>query len=474
MLTVPVLALAACGSGTASTTPDTPGTTTAVAVDGSCTPLWSSTPDATTTTTAASTGGGAAGGGAAPGAPPGGTTSATVAPAGTLTVTGGTESRTAVSITASAADTSGVLVTGGGTISLGDVSVSTTGSSSSTDESSFYGLAAGVLATGGSTITMDGGSIVTSGSGANGAFASETGSTVVLCRVSVEATGAVGHGIMAAGGGAVSALDLTVATTGTNGAAIATDRGGGTMVVQGGTYTTAGADSPVIYSTGTVSVDGIAGTATGAEGAVIEGSNSITVTNSTLSGAVKSGVMLLQTMSGDSSGSDSHFSMSGGTLANEAGPLLFVTNTTGTVTLTGVAATAGSGVLLRSAADRWGTSGSNGGNATVLAVRQALSGDVVVDALSSGVLDLSDGSSLTGAVDSDHTGRSVTVRLDASSTWTVTADSYVTTLEGAVTDGTDVVNVVGGGHTVHYDSASSPALGGRTYALAGGGTLTPA
>jgi len=30
------------------------------------------------------------------------------------------------------------------------------------------------------------------------------------------------------------------------------------------------------------------------------------------------------------------------------------------------------------------------------------------------------------------------------------------------------------GHTIRYDSGSSPELGAKTYTLAGGGTLTPA
>ena len=50
------------------------------------------------------------------------------------------------------------------------VATRTSGASSSSDQSSFYGLNAAVLAKTGS-ITMNGGSLTTSGDGANGIFA---------------------------------------------------------------------------------------------------------------------------------------------------------------------------------------------------------------------------------------------------------------------------------------------------------------
>jgi len=46
--------------------------------------------------------------------------------------------------------------------------------------------------------------------------------------------------------------------------------------------------------------------------------------------------------------------------------------------------------------------------------------------------------------------------------------------DSAGVSGSKVTNIVGDGHTVHYDTSSDPSLGGRTYTLEGGGTLTPA
>ena len=367
-----------------------------------------------------------------------------------------------------------MLVKSGGRLTLKSVTVSTTGSSSSSDDSSFYGLDAGVLALGGSSIVQTGGSVTTTGNGANGVFAYGSGSSVVISGVTITASGQYAHGIMAAGGGKISASDLDVSTSGASGAAVATDRGGGTISVSGGKYVTRGMNSPGIYSTGTIKVSGGTYDAEGAEAAVVEGANSVKAVSASLTGHVNRGVMIYQSMSGDAQGSTGVFSEKGGSLTAWSGPLFYVTNTTGTIHLTNVRLSASSGVLLDAAAGDWGTVGSNGGTVTIDAVKQILVGAIDVDSISSATLNLADGSSLKGAVNADDTAKKMSVFLDKTSAWTVSANSYVTTLsDPAGMKGSSITNIVGNGHTIHYDSAASPTLDARTYTLAGGGELVP-
>jgi len=73
---------------------------------------------------------------------------------------------------------------------------------------------------------------------------------------------------MVSGSGTIKATNVTASTKGSNGAVIATDRGGGTITVSGGSYSASGVDSPGIYSTGSIKVTGAAVKATGAEAAV--------------------------------------------------------------------------------------------------------------------------------------------------------------------------------------------------------------
>lgn len=106
------------------------------------------------------------------------------------------------------------------------------------------------------------------------------------------------------------ALTLSLALTACSSAAIRSDRGGGTVNVKKGSYTTNGYNSPAIYSTADISVSDADLTATNSEALVIEGQNSIALTDCTVSGSMSKdqgtssdenvhNVMIYQSMSGD-------------------------------------------------------------------------------------------------------------------------------------------------------------------------------
>jgi hypothetical protein len=326
---------------------------------------------------------------------------------------------------------------------------------------------------------MTGGTISTTGTGANGGFASGTGSSLTLENVTITATADGGHGVMATQAGTVTVTGGSMTTSGAHGAPLATDRGGGTVTATGGTYVANGTDSPGIYSTGSITVSGGTFTEKASENIVIEGANSATVTDTTMtSGSDKSGVMIYQSMSGDATGSQGTVTLSGGSLAttSTSAPAFYATNSTGVISLTNVKVTEASGVLVEAAAGSWGTSGSNGGTARLTASGEVLTGDVVADSISTVALSLANGSTLTGAINADKAAKSTGLTLDGTSSWTVTADSHLTALAGAVVSGTSITNITGTGHTVTYDATASANayLNGATYTLVGGGTLAPA
>lgn len=419
------------------------------------------------------------------GNPPGGGTGSTSAAealasaTGAYTLDGGTATETDKTYTASNTDESGVYVINGGTLTLINPTVTTTGNTSSSDLSSFYGLNAGILAASGSAINVTGGTIDTTGTGANGAFATGAGSVVTLSNVTITAANGGGHGVMATNGGTVTLTDVDMTTAGANSGAIATDRGSGTITALRGTVTTSGADSPAVYSTGMITVTDATLTATGAEAAVMEGANSIVLINDTLSSSVanKWGVMIYQSSSGDAEGSEGTFIMSGGSLAytSATGPLFYVTNSTGLITLKGVNVAAASSELIRAEGnDRWGTSGANGGTVVLTADGQTLTGNFSADKLSSISATLQNGSSLTGAINKDKAARAANLSLDAASTWTVTADSYLSCLSDAAgISGSTLSNINGNGYTVYYNPSACAALNSQTYTLNGSGALKP-
>ena len=61
-------------------------------------------------------------------------------------------------------------------------------------------------------------------------------------------------GIHVAGGGKLYAANLTVNTNGGSAAAIRSDRGSGTMIVDGGSYTSNGSGSPAVYVTADITI----------------------------------------------------------------------------------------------------------------------------------------------------------------------------------------------------------------------------
>jgi hypothetical protein len=104
------------------------------------------------------------------------------------------------------------------------------------------------------------------------------------------------RGLHATYGGTITASGMTITTAGSNSAAVATDRGGGTVTVSGTasspcTLTTAGNDSPCLYSTGTITATYCTGSAASSQAMVIEGSNVIKVENCTLSGKNRSSAL---------------------------------------------------------------------------------------------------------------------------------------------------------------------------------------
>lgn len=379
-----------------------------------------------------------------------------------------------VAINASHKDESGIKVTDSGNLTLSDSTVTTSGETSSMDSSSFYGLNAAVLAESGSEVTIDNCTIKTTGSGANGVFATGTGSLVALTNVKIDCAASGAHGVDATIDGTLVLTNVDIITAGNGAAAaIATDRGGGTIIATGGTVLTSGGRSPGIYSTGDISIASASITATGSEAAVIEGKNSITLTDTSLVGTKLCGVMIYQSMSGDADTGTGNFKMTGGSLSAGEGPLFFVTNTKALITLADVDLTAPSGILLKAVAADWGTNGSNGGSTTFTADSETLNGNIVCDNISTIVATLQNGTILNGAINTDNKAKSVELTLDKTSIWNVSATSY---LAGLTDDDTTFSNIADNGNTIYYESATDANkwLNNGTYVLIHGGKLTPA
>ena len=380
------------------------------------------------------------------------------------------------SLESTGTDENAALVSSGANVTFNNIDI-TRNSSDNTggDNSSFYGVGAALLATDGNAY-VKGGTVTTDAAGGAGLFAYGDG-TVYAADTTIKTTQDTSGGIHAAGGGKLYAWDLNVETDGESAAAIRSDRGGGTMVVDGGTYTSNGVGSPAVYCTADIAVKDATLTANGSEAVCIEGLNSLHLFNCDLTGNMSDlsqndstwTVILYQSMSGDSEVGNSTFQMDGGTLTSQNGGVFYTTNTESDITLKDVDITYNNDneYFLRCTGNNnergWGESGANGADCDFTAISQDMEGSVIWDTISQLDFYMTDGSNLTGAIidDESFAGNGgdgyCNVYVSDDSTWTVTGDSTVSKLSNAgtiVDDSGKTVTVKGTDGTVYVEGDS--------------------
>ena len=374
-------------------------------------------------------------------------------------------------VNSTTADENTILVNTTDDVTITNSTITKTGDSDGGDNCNFYGQNAAVLVEGGSTTTLTNLTVTSDAKGANGIFSyggnggqnggDGDGTKVIIKDTTITTTGDGAGGTMTTGGGTTNAYNLTVTTNGQSSAAIRTDRGGGTVHVDGGTYTSNGLGSPAIYSTAEIHVANATLVSNLSEGVCIEGLNSIELTDCDLTAnntkcngnaTFMDTIMIYQSMSGDAATGNSTFAMTGGSLTSKNGHMFHVTNTNADIELNGVKLTNedAANILISVCDDGW-----NGGNnkATFNAKAQDLVGAVLVGNNSTLALNLTEGTTFEGYVNgnivnaSNHTVSTevgtVAVTLDNNSTWTLTADSYVTEFNGTA------ANVIANGHTLY-------------------------
>lgn len=346
-----------------------------------------------------------------------------------------------------------------GKLNLIECNLSKSGDGSSGDNSSFYGNNSSVYCGGSNAVIYITDCTVTSESqGANAVFA-YNGGTINVDGITIDNSKSVSRGLHATYGGIINATDVDITTRSETSSTIATDRGGGTVTVEGGTATAKGSNSAVLYSTGTITAIDLTGTSEQGEIAVVEGDNGVIITDCSMtSGSSKRALMMLQSGSGDAEGSNAYITVSNSslTVTGTSTPLCEVpTLNNGTLNLTDVTLTVPSGVLmLVDYNTQWSTYGGIGNlNLNTTASAWSYTGAVEADAYSNANVNIGENVTWYGAIDSDNNAKSTAVTVDADAVWTLNADSYVTTL---VNNGTINKN----GYTLTYGT------------LAGSGTIT--
>lgn len=343
-------------------------------------------------------------------------------------------------------DENTILVNGDVDVNMNNITVNKSGDSDGGDNTSFYGINSAILAKSGAIVIIKNSNINTNATGANGVFSyggssttnnsSNDGTTVTISDSTITTTKDNSGGIMTTGGGIMNAYNLIINTSGISSAAIRTDRGGGKVNVDGGTYTTTGQGSPIIYSTADIIVSNAKLIAKASEGVVIEGKNSVTLNNVTLTdtnnklngkSTTYKNIFLYQSMSGDASNGTSSFTSKNSKITTNKGDTFYVTNTTAVINLENNTITNNdkSGAFLKIKKDSWGNSGSNGGNVTLKATNQLINGDIVIDSISTLTMNLKN-SNFTGKINKSNSAKSIDLNIDKDTKIKLTGNSYVT------------------------------------------------
>lgn len=258
------------------------------------------------------------------------------------------------------------------------------------------------------------------------------------------------RGLDATYNGIINAENVIINTDGQSCAALATDRGEGQVHVKNSQINTgvskdSGRGSPLIYSTGNITAENTKGTAYVSQIACIEGKNSIELTNSELTGYAQGnrqdgdvyvdlgGIFIYQSMSGDADVGTSTFTAKNSKLSiaedspvYDEAPMFHITNTACVINLENTECSFGSGTFLESSSqNQWGNTGSNGGVCELNTDNEDITGNVIVDSISSLTWNMKN-TKFSGAINS--TGNT-TVSIGEGSSWTLTGDSSISSLE---------------------------------------------
>ena len=350
--------------------------------------------------------------------------------------------------TSTTSDENALLISGNIDVDIENILVSKTGDSDGGDNTSFYGINSGIIAKDGAELTLKNITVTTNATGANGVFSyggsattnnsKSDGTTITISDSKITTTSDNSGGIMTTGGGIMNANNLEVTTSGTSSAAIRSDRGGGTVTVNKGTYKTTGVGSPSIYSTADITVNDAELISTKSEGIVIEGANSVVLNNSTLTdtnntlngkSTTYKNIFLYQSMSGDAMYGTSSFTSTNSKIITNKGDTFYVTNTSATITLENneIINNDSTGNFLRIQKDSWGNSGANGGNVTLSLKNQKVLGSIVVDSISTLDMNLTS-SYYEGAINNSNTAKKISLTISKDSKIKLTGDTYVSSL----------------------------------------------
>ncbi|KAL1879299.1 hypothetical protein Daus18300_001880 [Diaporthe australafricana] len=383
--------------------------------------------------------------------------------------------------TADGNDTSVILVSGGADLDLSYVDVVKYGYASDLLSASFWGFNAAINVANASTASLDHVN-VTVHNGAANVYAYGTDTVVNVTNSWLYSSGPVSHGLYASGNATIYGSNLAHFSGGYRSSAFSGDSPKGIIYVSDSVAHMAGIGSATFYALGEIFADNVLSVSEKGPVVFMDGAQNVSIANSDCTAGLLGGLVIFS----------SQVRLSGGTIdirdsristAAAGVPGLWFGNTIVDVSLTAAKVETGSGPLvvanysqITQDFDYYASYADNSAlspaEVYLTVAESALAGDLVAYNGSYISWNLTAHSSWEGAAYSGYSDSYVDVALDATSSWTLTADSYVQNLTDA--DAT-LANIASGGFNVYYNTSAllNGWLAGSTISLEGGGSATP-
>lgn len=368
---------------------------------------------------------------------------------------------------------SAVIAFGGSKLSMTWMRIhKTAGSRQKTDETP--GLNASVLALEGSKIDMDNCTVSSHSGESDVAAAVGNGSSLKITSGTYQSTRPHSPIVTAYDGASATVDQASVSSEDSYSPLIYTQGQGSSIKVSGVKGHTSGIVSPLFRGSGEISALDCRFNVKASNYILIEESGNFSISGCTLIDAAE-GAILARNTNGVPSEKPSILNVSANKISIKNGNLIEAVNCNSEIVLEKNTISMPKGAaFIKAFDDEFGQKGKNGGHVKVTLIKQAVSGNVIVNDISSAVIELEKGSTLKGAVNPEGRGGRVDISLAKGAVWASNSASNITTIkfEQPVEKGVKQIKSKG---DITYD-ASDPVnapLGGREYKLAGGGYLRP-
>ena len=325
-------------------------------------------------------------------------------------------------LTADGRDESVIKAVNGAVVRVQKGSITKNGDTTDHQEGSMTGLNAAVLAEGG-TIYLEDLTVTSNALGGNNVYAHGKGSEVHLKNVRLDAYGAAANRcIYLSWGGKVTAENCEFTSRGFISSTVATDTGGGDIILNRCAVRNLGHNGASLYSTGNITATECICIAPECEGLIIVGNNTIDLTDCYVLSGEGQGVKIFTR-----EGAGGYFNMRNGLLSVCEGPVVYACGNHGHVLLQNVKIANLPGQEPQIS------------KLVVDMVQQYLQGNSGCDNLHALEVNLHDGSRYIGAINNDRKGNHVKVTLDATSVWELSGDSFVDELENEDASGANII-----------------------------------